>query len=261
MNLSSSEHRGDSAAKRIAIVQSNYIPWKGYFDLIASVDEFVLYDDAQYTKRDWRNRNRIKTSQGLVWLTIPVLVRGRFDQRIRDAVAADSRWREKHWRTVRASYRKAPFFAHYESTLEALFAGAQDDRLSAINLHFLSGLCRQLNIPTQLTRSMDYTLDHERTARLVSICRQAGASEYVSGPAARSYLDERQFRDAGITLIYADYLGYPEYPQLYPPFEHRVSVIDLLVHTGPDASRFMLAGGRQIGCRTGAPAPAWTART
>jgi hypothetical protein len=258
--VSQSERPGDAAAKRIAIVQSNYIPWKGYFDLIASVDEFVLYDDAQYTKRDWRNRNRIKTSQGLVWLTIPVLVRGRFDQRVRDAVAADPRWREKHWRTVRACYRKAPFFAHYEGALEALFAGVEDE-LSAINLHFLSGLCRLLNIPAHLTQSMDYTLDHERTARLVSICRQAGASEYLSGPAARTYLDERQFREAGITLIYADYSGYPEYAQLYPPFEHRVSVIDLLVHTGPDASRFMLAGSSRHGCRAGDAAPAWTART
>lgn len=222
-------------AKRIAIVQSNYIPWKGYFDLIASVDEFVLYDDAQYTKRDWRNRNRIKTPRGPLWLTIPVTVKGRFDQLVRETRAANMDWAAKHWRSIRASYARAPFFSRYSTALEELFLGAQDASLSAINHRFITGLCRLLGIETRLSWSMAYTLEAERTARLAGICRQARASEYLSGPAARAYLDEQQFRNAGIAVIYADYGGYREYPQLYPPFDHYVSVIDLLMHTGPDA--------------------------
>jgi len=225
--------------KRVAIVQSSYIPWKGYFDLIASVDEFVLYDDAQYTKRDWRNRNRIKTPSGLHWLTIPVVVKGRFDQRVRDTHVADQRWREQHWRSIRANYARAPHFGAYKDALESLFLEVTDDRLSTINGHFLTGLCAMMGIHTRLSWSMDYALADERTARLVGICRQAGADEYLTGPAARGYLDETQFQTAGIAVRYADYSGYREYPQLYPPFEHQVSAIDLLVHVGADARSYL----------------------
>ncbi len=195
-------------AKRIAVVQSSYVPWKGYFDLIASVDEFVLYDDAQYTKRDWRNRNRIKTPHGPLWLTVPVIVKGRFDQRVRETRVANMDWAAKHWRSIRASYARAPFFPSNGPALEELFVGAQDTSLSAINHHFIAGLCRLIGIETRLSWSMGYTLESERTARLVGICRQAGASDTLSGPAARAYMDEQQFRDAGIAVIYADYSGY-----------------------------------------------------
>jgi hypothetical protein len=230
------------ARKRIAIVQSSYIPWKGYFDLIAAVDEFVVLDTVQYTRRDWRNRNRIKTPGGPLWLTIPVMTKGRFDQRICDTRTTDQRWAEKHWRTIRANYARAPFFRHYEDPLAALFAGVDDDSLSAVNYRFLAGLCRLLNITTLLRVSTDYVVDDtDATQRLLSICRQAGATEYLSGPSARGYLDEPRIVQAGVTVLYADYAGYPEYPQLYPPFEHQVSVIDLLVHTGPNARSFMRA--------------------
>jgi len=226
-------------SKRVAIVQSSYIPWKGYFDLIASVDEFVLFDDVQYTKRDWRNRNRIKTANGPIWLSIPVEVKGRFEQRICDTSIADSSWTGKHWRSIRASYARAPFFRRYEAELECLFREADADKLSSVNHRFIAGLCGVLGISTRLTWSMDYAVEGDRTGRLLSICRQAGATEYLSGPAAKVYLDEPQFAAAGIAVSYADYSGYPEYDQMYPPFDHYVSVIDLIVHTGPEARRFM----------------------
>lgn len=231
-------------SKRIAIVQSSYIPWKGYFDLMAAVDEFVLYDDAQYTKRDWRNRNRIKSPNGALWLTVPVAVKGHFEQRVRDAVIADRGWVERHWRTVRASYARAPCFRQYESALEGLFSGATSERLSEINHRFLVGLRDLLGIETRITWSMDYRHHGDATHRLVEMCHQAGATTYLSGPSARAYMDAPQLAAAGITLEYMDYRGYPAYPQLYPPFEHAVSVIDLLVHTGREAPRFMLRAGR-----------------
>lgn len=224
-----------SVSKRIAIVQSSYIPWRGYFDLIASVDEFVLYDDVQFTKRDWRNRNRIKTPNGPIWLTIPVQVKGRFEQRVRDVVVSDSRWAEKHWRSIRAHYRRAPFFDDYAGAIEAMYAGASDPSLSQVNFHCLSALCRMLGITTPLTWSQNFALAEERTARLVGICVQAGATEYVSGPSASAYMDLQQFADVGISVTYADYSAYREYAQLYPPFDPAVSVIDLIVHTGPEA--------------------------
>jgi len=226
--------------KRIAIVQSSYIPWKGYFDLIASVDEFVLYDDAQYTRRDWRNRNRIKTPHGILWLTIPVNVKGRYYQRVRDTMVSEPGWAEKHWRSIRASYSRAPYFRTYATALEELFLGTTEQRLSDVNYRFLSRLCGLLGLRTRLTWSMDYPHDGDATERLVAMCKAAGATTYLSGPSARSYIEAERFTEAGIALEYTDYTGYPEYSQLYPPFEHTVSVIDLLVHTGPEALRFMM---------------------
>ena len=226
--------------KRIAILQSSYIPWKGYFDVMRAVDEFVLYDDVQFTKRDWRSRNRIKTPEGLLWLSVPVSVKGRFTQRIDETTLAEPDIVDRHWQSLRRAYGRAPHFREYAGPLEALFAGSPRDRLSALNHHLLVGLRDLLGITTPLTWSTAYGGEGTKTARLVDLCLRAGATEYVSGPAARAYIEPALFEAAGITLLYADYAGYPEYPQLYPPFEHAVSVIDLLVHTGPEAGRFLI---------------------
>ena len=227
--------------KRVAIVQSNYIPWKGYFDLINSVDEFVLFDDVQYTRRDWRNRNMIKTPSGPAWLSIPVSTSGRFKAPIRDIRVSDSGWASRHWQTIRANYACASHFPAYGARLEDLYLGCTYERLSDINRRFLSAVCEMLGIRTKMSWSWEYHLDEGPTERLVSICRQAGAAIYVSGPAASAYLDPRQFHEANVELVYFDYSGYPEYRQLFPPFEHRVSVLDLILNEGPDASRHMLS--------------------
>jgi hypothetical protein len=225
--------------KRLAIVQSSYIPWKGYFDLIRGVDEFMLFDDAQFTKRDWRSRNRIKTPQGPLWLTIPVHTKGRYLQTIKETLISDPSWAEAHWKSIATHYARAPFFSTYREPLEALYRGCTEDRLSAVNRRFIEGLCDLLQIRTRLTWSMDYEVIPGKTERLVSLCQQAGATAYLSGPAARNYIEPDVFAAAGIALSYIDYSGYPEYPQLYPPFDHEVSVIDLLLNTGPDAITMM----------------------
>jgi hypothetical protein len=224
---------------RIAIVQSNYIPWKGYFDLIRSVDEFVLLDDVQYTRRDWRNRNRIKTAQGPAWLTIPVQTRGRYDSPIKEIVVSDPGWSARHWRAISGSYARAAHFRTYADRFEALFRSELPTHLSLINRRCLEFLCDLMGIRTKLSWSMDYTTSAGRTERLVSICQQARADTYVSGPAARAYLDETLFRAAGLDVHYADYGGYPEYEQLFPPFDHQVSVIDLIFNAGPRALQYM----------------------
>jgi hypothetical protein len=226
--------------KTVAIVQSSYVPWKGYFDLLNGADEAVLLDDVQYTRRDWRNRNRIKTAQGPVWLTIPVEVKGRYHQTIRETRIADRRWGRRHLESLRHSYARAPHFAAYESVLEQAYedAGALDS-LSDVNEGLIRLLCGLLGIETTISSSADFRLEEGPTERLVSICKQAGARRYLSGPSARSYLDEPLFEAAGIEVAYVDYAGYPEYEQLHPPFVHEVSVLDLLVHTGPDARRYM----------------------
>jgi hypothetical protein len=234
------------AGKTVAIVQSNYVPWKGYFDLMRRVDEFILYDDVQYTRRDWRNRNRFKSPQGTQWLTIPVQVKGRYTQRIDETLVSDPAWAQRHWLTLRSWYRKAPFFKHYEAVLEGLYMGQRDLALSAINRRFLEGLRDLLGIKTPLSSSSDYATSGQKTERLLGICQAAGASTYLSGPAAREYLEEERFRDAGIVVEWMSYEGYPEYPQLHGPFEHGVSVIDLLLNVGEEAPRYMLASGRDV---------------
>jgi WbqC-like protein family len=226
--------------KRVAIVQSNYVPWKGYFDLIASVDEFMFLDDAQYTRRDWRNRNRIKTAAGVRWLTIPVKVRGRYHQRIDETEISDPGWARSHWEMLRQAYSEAPAFSSYAERLEVLYRDCRFERLSEINRRFTEEICAILRIRTSLTSSTDYGSDATRTERLVELCAKAGADEYLSGPAARAYLDETLFEREGIAVRWMDYAGYPEYPQLHPPFEHGVSVLDLILNTGSRARSYML---------------------
>lgn len=225
--------------KRVAIVQSCYIPWKGYFDMIRHVDEFILFDDVQFTKRDWRSRNRIKTREGGMWLTVPVKSKGKYLQAIKDTEISEPGWHDAHWRTIASQYARAPYFPAYRAELEDLYRGCTDPRLSVINRRLTEGLCRMLGISTKLSWSMDYEVIDGKTERLVSLCRQAGATAYLSGPAARDYIVPSLFEDAGVVLSYMDYSNYPEYPQLYPPFEHGVSVIDLLLSVGPDAPRYM----------------------
>jgi hypothetical protein len=225
--------------KRVAIVQSSYIPWKGYFDLIRTVDEFILLDTVQFTKRDWRNRNRIKTKDGLAWLSIPVHTKGLVLQTIEDTVVSDPNWAARHWRTIQSAYARAPFFERYADSFEAAYRSLRSDRLSHINRALTEVVCGAMGIATPISWASDYRPRDGRTQRLVDLCLQAGATEYVSGPSARGYIEERLFTEAGINLHFADYSGYPEYAQPHPPFEHAVSALDLLFSTGPRALSFM----------------------
>jgi len=239
--LKSPKQTGDCAlspmGKKVAILQSNYIPWKGYFDLIHLVDEFILYDDVQYTKNDWRNRNRIKTPDGLRWITIPIHYSYR--QKIKDTVISDSGWNRKHWKSICQYYSKARHFRNYKDVFEELYLNTNEKFLSLVNHKFLNIICDILDIKTKLTWSMDYRLTEGKTERLVDLCKQAGASEYLSGPSANAYLDEELFRSEGIALRYMDYSGYPEYHQLHGDFVHEVSVIDLIFNEGPEAKKYM----------------------
>jgi hypothetical protein len=225
--------------KPVAISQSNYIPWKGYFDSIKKVDEFVLYDDMQYTRRDWRNRNKIKTAQGIQWLTIPVEVKGKFHQKINETLISDRSWNEQHWKTLKLAYAKAKRFAEVKEFVEGLYRSATMENLSLINHHFLKNICDFLGITTPLRFSSEFTLSDDKTGRLVGICRQLNATDYYSGPAAKNYMDESMFERENIQVHYYDYSGYTEYDQLHPPFEHGVSILDLIFNEGREARLFL----------------------
>ena len=229
--------------KKVAILQSNYIPWKGYFDLIGSVDEFILYDDMQYTRRDWRNRNQIKTPQGVQWLTVPVRVKGKYDQKIRDTEIDGGDWATAHWKALAQNYARAPHFADIAAWLEPLYLATSYTHLSELNRRFIEAVCAFLRIDTVISDSSDYTLVEGKTERLADLCAQAGGTEYVSGPSARDYVDESVFERSGIQLTWFDYAGYPEYPQLWGEFAHGVTVLDLLFNCGKDAGRFMRHAG------------------
>ena len=225
--------------KKVAILQSNYIPWKGYFDMIAAVDEFILYDDMQYTRRDWRNRNQIKTPQGVQWITVPVRVKGKYEQTIRETGLDGTAWGEAHWKTIAQNYRRAPHFEEVAAIFEPLYLQQQHTHLSALNRKFIEAVCAYLGITTRISNSWDYRLIEGKTARLADLCAQAGGTEYVSGPSAKDYIEERAFAERGIKLTWFDYGGYPAYPQLWGEFTHGVTILDLLFNCGKDAPRFM----------------------
>ncbi|MBE6444174.1 MAG: hypothetical protein E7020_05875 [Alphaproteobacteria bacterium] len=230
--------------KKVAILQSNYIPWKGYFDIIAAVDEFIFYDEMQYTKNDWRNRNKIKTPSGLHWLSIPVATKGHIshDVRIMDAKIIDRKWANSHWSTIKQFYKKAPFFKDYADVFEKVYKECeQEEYLCKVNYKFIDAINKILGINTKISFSQDYGLIEGKTERLVDLVKKAGGTEYLSGPAARDYIKANLFEKENIKLSWMDYSGYSEYPQLNPPFEHGVSILDLIFNCGLDARKYMKA--------------------
>lgn len=226
--------------KKIAIIQSNYIPWKGYFDLIGCVDEFILYDDMQFTKNDWRNRNQIKTPSGLQWLSIPVGQDIR--RRIKDVEISNHDWQTKHWKSLCANYARAKNFKVIAEWLEPIYMTELHSNLSQLNRRLIEAVCVYLDISTVIKNSWDYELGEGKSERLVNLCQQAGANIYFSGPAAKSYINERLFVDSGIQIVWFDYSGYTDYPQLWGDFVHGVSILDLLFNCGKAAPEYMKFG-------------------
>lgn len=220
--------------KSVVVLQSNYIPWKGYFDLIHDADLLVFYDDVQYTKRDWRHRNRIKAANGPEWIIIPA---GSDTNRlICEVELKDTNWQQKHWKTLRQNYRSCPHFERFESFFEDFYLGRQWTNLSEMNQHLIRNIATSLlGIQTEFLGSRAFNLSGQKQDRILELVRKVGAERYLSGPAAKSYIEPERFEAAGIELVWKDYNGYPEYPQRFPPFEHGVSIVDLLFNMGPEA--------------------------
>jgi len=223
---------------KIAILQSNYIPWKGYFDMINTVDEFILYDEVQYTKNDWRNRNKIQTRQGVQWLTIPVRQK-ELSQLIKDTKIQDKRWRKKHWSTIQQTYSKAKYFKEYKDIFEKLYLNTNEEYLSQINYNFIIAINKILGIDTKIRWSSEFDLLDGQTEKLLGICKDCSADVYLSGPAAKDYFDEDLAKKENIKVEWMDYSGYKEYGQLQSPFEHGVTILDLLFNEGPNAIKYM----------------------
>ncbi len=225
--------------KSCIITQSNYIPWKGYFDSINQVDIFVIYDDMQYTKRDWRNRNYIKTPQGLKWLSIPVEVSGKFHQKINETLISDKSWNRSHWESIKQNYKDAACYKDHKDWIESLYMNCNFDKLSEVNAYFLKEIGHFLGIKTEYRRSEDFVLSEDRTQKMVDICVELGVDHYYTGPNAKQYIEEDKFLSKGVILNYFDYSGYSEYPQLHGQFEHGVSIIDMIMNLGTDTTNYM----------------------
>jgi hypothetical protein len=225
--------------KKIAVLQSNYIPWKGYFDLINMVDEFVILDSVQYTRRDWRNRNKIKTPRGPQWLSIPVEVKGKYDRPIKEIKISDSKWAKNHWASIQHNYSKAEHFSYYKSFFEELYLANNQIYLSEINYSFILAINLLLEIKTKISWSDEFEAKGKKTELILSICKACNATDYLSGPAAKDYLNENLAKEQNVNIHWMDYSGYPTYNQLFPPFEHGVSILDLIFNEGPNAKDFM----------------------
>ncbi len=225
--------------KKVAILQSNYIPWKGYFDLIASVDEFILYDDMQYTRRDWRNRNKIKTPHGLKWLTVPVKVKGKYSQKIAETEIDGDKWAVSHWNSIVMNYQRSQFFSEISERFAPIYKKSKHNYLSMLNRELIETICQFLGIKTIIRSSSEFNLISGKTERLADLCKQTDATEYVSGPSAKEYLNEDIFNELGIKVGWFEYAGYIEYPQLWGEFSHEVTILDLLFNCGPHSPKYM----------------------
>jgi len=236
--------------RKVAVLQSNYIPWKGYFDIINLADQFIFYDDVQFTKNDWRNRNVIKTPRGLSWISIPC--GSTISRLICDVNFKDDSWQRSHWDKVKQNYSEAPFFKLYQPFFEKVYLRSQWKNLSDFNHFMIREICGILGIETKIDDSRNYALNGKGEKRLLDLLRQVGASHYISGPSAQSYIQEDYFRNAKIEIMWMDYSGYTPYRQLHPPFVHEVSIIDLLFNEGPNAPKFLKSfreNEKKISCR------------
>lgn len=233
----------------MAAIQSNYIPWKGYFDIINAVDEFILYDDVQYTPKNWRNRNRLKTPQGLKWLSVPVSADdqlARADRLINIMKVTNHNWPDQHWAFIQGNYARTRYFDSLKNDIKDMYMAAKKlDYLSDINMHFIKGICGILEIDTEIKFSTDYPLTKVgKSDRPLELAVMAGADIFVSGATAVEYYNLEDWSNAGIKVEFFEYDGYKGYWQPYPPFEHSVSILDLLFNTGSEAKNYLLSSSK-----------------
>jgi len=222
----------------VVVLQSNYIPWKGYFDLVHDADLFFFYDDLQFTKNDWRNRNKIKTAQGAKWISIPVGISAK--RLICEVALVDSHWQRSHWDALYQQYKASRFFKLYRSFFEDIYLGKQWKNLSELNQHLIRSISiEMLGMTTVFRDSREFQLHGQKLDRLVDLVSQSKATRYISGPAAKGYIEPERFAELGVELVWKDYSNYPEYQQAHPPFEHGVTILDLLFNVGPEAAWYI----------------------
>lgn len=219
---------------KVGVIQSNYIPWRGYFDFIDNVDTFVIYDDVQYSKGSWRNRNQIKYSNGLKWITLPVKVN--LGMNINEVELKNDSWKKEHADLIKLCLGNAPYFKEAKEVWEKGIS-VNTNMLSELNENIIRVICNHLDIKTKIIRSEPYNLSGIKTDRLMELFEKVGATSYLSGPAAESYLDVEMFRAKSINLTYKSY-SYSEYPQQFGAFSPTVTILDLIANMGSEAKNY-----------------------
>lgn len=227
--------------KKIAILQSNYIPWKGVFDMMNKVDTFVFFEDVDFTKRDWRIRNKIKTPEGEIWLTIPVKKASRGTKIYEIQISQEENWQEKHYKTITQYYKKAKYFEEYKWLLDKIYLEKKWKNLSEFNIFSNILIAKELGIKTEFINSKDLKTSGTKDDKLIEICEKLGGNYYLSGPAAKDYINNEKFKNKNINLAYIKY-EYPEYKQLYGEFNHYLSIFDVLFNCGKDAQNYIFTG-------------------
>jgi len=224
--------------KKVAVLQSNYLPWKGYFDIIHDVDLFLFYDEVQYTKHDWRNRNKIKTKDGIQWLTIPVGPKENYCI-AEIQLTCLQKWQKKHWDRLRHVYANAPFFHLYKDFFEDVYLGRQWQYLYELNRYLITNISKFLKIETTFADSRSFPSIGKKHLKLLQIVEQSEAEVYITGPGTKDYLIVDDYAKKNIKVVFKDYQGYPEYHQAFGKFVHEVSIVDLLFNTGSDAPYYI----------------------
>lgn len=227
--------------KKIAILQSNYIPWKGVFDMMNKVDTFVFFEDVDFTKRDWRIRNKIKTPEGEIWLTIPVKKASRGTKIYEIQISQEENWQEKHYKTITQYYKKAKYFEEYKWLLDKIYLEKKWKNLSEFNIFSNILIAKELGIKTEFINSKDLKTSGTKDDKLIEICEKLEGNYYLSGPAAKDYIDNEKFKNKNINLAYIKY-EYPKYKQLYGEFDHYLSIFDVLFNCGKDAQNYVFTG-------------------
>ena len=226
------------------MLQSNYLPWKGVFDMINQVDLFIFCEDVQYTRKDWRNRNRIITSNGVSWITVPVKSKNRRDQLIYQAEICNKyNWQRKHFKSFQTNYSKALFYNEYKWIIEDIYLSREWKNLSNLNIYTTKLISKVLKIKTKFINSLDLDYKGKKDDMIIDVCKKLNADYFLSGPAAKNYINPQKFKDEKIVLNYTKY-EYPEYNQLHKPFYHFVTILDLIFNCG-DNSPYYIWGWRK----------------
>ncbi|WP_417458493.1 WbqC family protein [Kordiimonas sp.] len=229
---------------RVGIIQSAYLPWRGYFDFIDDVDLFLLFDDVQYVKRSWRTRNKVKARSGTQWISVPVKKMPRGTLICEMQIDNDEHWAEHHLNQIRDAYRNAPYFETYYEDLQSQLS-RDWTYLSELNEGLIRWLMGHLGITTEVRSTVGLGATGRKGERLLSVLEKVGGTTYLSGPAAQSYIDEKRFDECGVNLEYKSY-DYREYPQMWQGFSGDVTVLDLLFNTGPDALFYLKSATKNI---------------
>ncbi len=219
---------------KVGVIQSNYIPWRGYFDFIDNVDTFIIYDDVQYSKGSWRNRNQIKYLNGLKWITLPVKVN--LGMNINEVTLKNDAWKKEHADLIKLCLGNAPYFKEAMDVWEKGIS-INTELLSDLNVSITRVICDYLDIKTKIIRSEPFDLNGTKTDRLMELFEKVGATSYLSGPAAESYLDVELFKKNKISLVYKSYT-YKEYSQQFGEFSPAVTILDLIANMGPESKNY-----------------------